>query len=254
MENIESQPSQPSEESSSLIVEINKAKLANIESDPGNQSGISLGRNLEENIQNEIKFNKVDSSYEKNESLPHEASKLFNKIQQDSKQKKRLDEIISYLKVQKKPFDPNELGKIFDRLDMDGNNAISRDELKRFLISLKTPINDYYIEKIISEFDSNRDGDISKKEFLDKMKSHQYKGNTSDLTELLEIFKLFDANHDNKICDQDLQNILLALGENFEQETCREMMKYLGGEDGKINFSQFFELVKDEGNKEESYI
>jgi Ca2+-binding EF-hand superfamily protein len=178
-----------------------------------------------------------------------EYSNILDKMKGDRKQRKRLEEIISYMKVQKQPFHESELSKIFDRLDVDKDNSISTDEIKRFLNSLRTPINDFYIEKIIREFDSDRDGDIQKKEFLSKMKKQANKGKNSDLTELLEIFKLFDANHDEKICYQDLQNILKALGENFDGETCKEMMKLLSDGTGSINFSEFFELVKDEGKK-----
>ena len=179
-----------------------------------------------------------------------EFSRLLDKMQGDKKQRKRLEEIISYLKVQKQPFHEDELSKIFDLLDIDKDKSISSEEIKRFLNSLRTPINDFYIEKIVREFDSNRDGDIQKKEFLNRMKKQANKESNSDLTELLEIFKLFDANHDEKICDQDLQNILKALGENFDGEMCKEMMKHLGDGNGGINFSQFFELVKDEGKKD----
>lgn len=178
-----------------------------------------------------------------------EYSNILDKMKGDKKQKKRLEEIISYMKVQKQPFHESELSKIFDRLDVDKDNSITTDEIKRFLNSLRSPINDFYIEKIIREFDSDRDGDIQKKEFLNKMKKQANKGKNSDLTELLEIFKLFDANHDEKICYQDMQNVLKALGENFDGETCKEMMKLLSDGTGSINFSEFFELVKDEGKK-----
>jgi Ca2+-binding EF-hand superfamily protein len=177
-------------------------------------------------------------------------SKIFDSVKQNSSQKKRIEEIISYLKVQKQPFDENDLSRIFDRLDIDGDNRISSDEIKKFLNSLRTPVNDFYIEKIISEFDSNRDGDIEKREFLNKMNKQSGKVNRGDLTELLEIFKLFDANHDNKICEQDLQNIMKALGENFDEETCKEMIRFLGDENGYINFNKFFDLVKEEGKKD----
>lgn len=182
-----------------------------------------------------------------NKNKHKKLSSLDNKT--TSLNKQRYEEIISYLKVQKHPYSDAELSRIFDRLDIDGDNQISFDEIKRFLNSLKTPVNDYYIEKIIKDFDQDNDGDIQKKEFLDRMK-HKDQGSTSELTELLEIFKLFDANHDDRICHQDLQNIMKALGENFDEGTCSEMIKQLGDENGLINFSKFFDLVKDESKKD----
>lgn len=176
--------------------------------------------------------------------------KVFENLNKNPNSKKRLEEIISYIKVQKQPFHESELSNIFDQLDMDGDNTISHQEIKRFFQTLRNPVNDFYVDKIIKEFDKDNNGDIDKNEFLNKMRNQSNKSNNADLTELLEIFKYFDANHDEKICHQDFQNILKALGENFDTETCKEMMKQLGDSDGKINFSQFFELVKEEGRKE----
>jgi Ca2+-binding EF-hand superfamily protein len=179
-----------------------------------------------------------------------DTKKAFDNLNKNPNSKKRLEEIISYIKVQKQPFHESELANIFDQLDIDGDNSISNQEIKRFFQTLRNPVNDFYVDKIIKEFDKDNNGDIDKNEFLNKMKNQSNKSNNTDLTELLEIFKYFDANHDEKICHQDFQNILKALGENFDVETCKEMMKQLGDSDGKINFSQFFELVKDEGRKE----
>jgi Ca2+-binding EF-hand superfamily protein len=228
--------------------------MENLPSSPkSNNSDLSKDINIEQiNIQTEYLKNSPEMQSPKinhQSSNTLEYSNILDKMKGDRDQRKRLEEIISYLKVQKQPFHESELSKIFDRLDIDKDNSISTDEIKRFLNSLRSPINDFYIEKIVREFDSNHDGDIQKKEFLSKMKKQASKGKNSDLTELLEIFKLFDANHDEKICHQDLQNILKALGENFDGETCKEMMKLLSDGSGSINFSEFFELVKDEGKK-----
>ena len=182
-------------------------------------------------------------------------SKLMEEIDEenDVNKENRLKDIISYLNVQRASIDEKELSRMFHRLDADGNESISPEEIKIFFNSLRTPVNEYYIEKLLKNFDLDNDGDIQKSEFIKRMKLQENKGNTSDLTELLEIFKLFDANHDNKICDQDLQNILKALGEKFQQEECEEMMKYLTKGKGSLSFAEFFQLVKDEGIKEDNY-
>lgn len=167
--------------------------------------------------------------------------------------KNRLREIISYLKGQKSGLRVSEINKVFDKLDLDNDKKISTQEIKQFLNSLRTPINDYFIQKLIKEFDVNNDGEIQQVEFTERMRTQKDKVYGNELTELLEVFKLFDANEDNKICIDDLQNVMNALGENFEDDTVKDMMKYLSKNSGSIDFSLFFDLVKDEGKKDIYY-
>lgn len=175
----------------------------------------------------------------------------FKNTEQQKKKEDRLEEIISHLKFQKQEIDETELIKIFERLDADKSQTISKNELKIFLFALRTPVNDFYIEKILKEFDKNNDGNISQNEFVEKMKKKINNSNTGDLTELLEIYKLFDANHDNKICHQDLYNVMMALGESFDETQCKQMISSLVGDSkDSVDFSTFFEIVKDFNNKD----
>jgi Ca2+-binding EF-hand superfamily protein len=167
--------------------------------------------------------------------------------------KNRFREIISYLKGQKSGLRVSELNKVFEKLDIDGDKKISSAEIKQFLNSLRTPLNDYFIQKLVKEFDANNDGEIQKGEFMERMRIQKDKVYGNELTELLEVFKLFDANEDNKICVDDLQNVMNALGENFSDETVKDMMKYISGNTGSIDFSRFFDLVKEEGKKDIFY-
>jgi Ca2+-binding EF-hand superfamily protein len=173
---------------------------------------------------------------------------LFNIVKNDPVRTKRLEDIISYLKVQKQPFDDSELETIFKRLDIDKDEKISSKEIKNFLNSLKTPVNDFHIKKMLEDFDRNKDGEITKEEFFERMNEQKNYSKKNDLNELLDIFRLFDANQDKKICEQDLFNIFGAIGENFNEATCKEMIKLLAnGND--LNFPRFFEIIKDETNK-----
>jgi Ca2+-binding EF-hand superfamily protein len=174
---------------------------------------------------------------------------LFNIVKNDPVRTKRLEDIIAYLKVQKQPFDDNELDVIFKRLDIDKDEKISSKEIKNFLNSLKTPVNDFHIKKMLEDFDRNGDGEITKDEFYERMNEQKNYSKKNDLNELLDIFRLFDANQDKKICEQDLLNIFRAIGENFNEQKCKEMIKLLSNNDNGINFPRFFEIIKDETNK-----
>ncbi len=196
-----------------------------------------------------LKNIKFKNHYSNNSQDEQDDSSLIN--QNDSKNNKsRLREIMSYLKGQKTGLRISELNKIFEKLDQDGDRKIDTNEIKQFLSTLRTPINDYFIQKLFKDFDLDNDGEIKKSEFMERMRTQKERGYGNELTELLEVFKLFDANQDNKICIDDLQNVMNALGENFESDTIKDMMKYLSSSNGYIDFSRFFDLVKDEGKKD----
>jgi len=199
-----------------------------------------------------LKNIKFKTPYSNNSQDEYDDSSSIN--QNESKNNKsRLKEIMSYLKGQKSGLRISEINKIFEKLDLDGDRKIDTSEIKKFLSSLRTPINDYFIQKLFKDFDLDNNGEIKKSEFMERMRTHKERGYGNELTELLEVFKLFDANQDNKICIDDLQNVMNALGENFESDSIKDMMKYLSSSSGHIDFSRFFDLVKDEGKKDMYY-
>jgi Ca2+-binding EF-hand superfamily protein len=177
------------------------------------------------------------------------ADNIYHLINEDPNAKKRLENIVSYLKVEKQSYIDDDLDKVFKSLDVDGDHKITSKEIKRFLNALKTPTNDFHIKRMINDFDKNGDGEIEKDEFILRMNEQKHYGKKDDLNELLEIFKLFDVNADKKITGQDLYNIMKAIGENFSESYCNEMVRLLSDEKGYLDFAKFFDIVKDERNK-----
>jgi len=220
---------------------INNLKMNNNDFNSNQNSNQFNSNNSQPLLQNKSTLSKKDSFSKSN----------VRNIESQKEKDARLEKIISDLKFQKQDIDETELIKIFERLDADKSQTISKQELKNFLFALRTPVNDFYIEKILKEFDKNNDGNISQNEFVEKMKKKINNSNNGDLSELLEIYKLFDANHDNKICHQDLYNVMMALGESFDEMQCKQMITSLVGESkDSIDFSTFFEIIKDYNNKD----
>ena len=117
-------------------------------------------------------------------------------------------------------------------------------------------MNNYYINEIIREYGKDSK-EISKETFIEKMKeSIKGKYKKEDITELKEVFQLFDTNHDNKITSEDLKNVMNALGEtSFSDEMCKDMIKFLKKKiDDKSNnehltYDDFIEIVKGESEQ-----
>ena len=204
-----------------------------------------------ENYQNP---NKLSINLQVNKAQTIKKDTIYGLEDPKRKEKEdRLEAIISHLKFQKEEIDDNELNKIFERLDTNGDKDISNSELKTFLEALKTSVNNFdsYIDNIYKDFKKNNEGNISQAEFVETMKKKINNSNNGDLSELLEIYKLFDANHDHKICQQDLYNVMMALGESFNEKQCAEIISCLATNDKKhLDFNDFYNIIKDYNNKD----
>ena len=140
------------------------------------------------------------------------AEEYYNSLTDEEKIK--ISNIVSYIKGQNHQLNDKEISEIFKKLDVNGNNSISFTELQNFLAVLRSKVNNYYINEIMKEYDQNASGEISKEVFIEKMKdSLKGKYKKDDITELKEVFQLFDVNHDNKISYEDINSVMTALGE-----------------------------------------
>ena len=180
-----------------------------------------------------------------------EAKNYFNTLTDE--EKKKLASVITYIKGQNHQLNEKEIEEIFKKLDIHNNNKITFEDLQKFLSVLRSKVNNYYINEIIREYGKDSK-EISKETFIEKMKeSIKGKYKKEDITELKEVFQLFDTNHDNKITSEDLKNVMNALGEtSFSDEMCKDMIKFLKKKiDDKSNnehltYDDFIEIVKGE--------
>ena len=183
-----------------------------------------------------------------------EAKNYFNTLTDE--EKKKLASVITYIKGQNHQLNEKEIEAIFKKLDIHGNNKITFEDLQKFLSVLRSKVNNYYINEIIREYGKDSK-EISKETFIEKMKeSIKGKYKKEDITELKEVFQLFDTNHDNKITSEDLKNVMNALGEtSFSDEMCKDMIKFLKKKiDDKSNnehltYDDFIEIVKGESEQ-----
>ena len=190
-----------------------------------------------------------------------EAKNYFNTLTDE--EKKKLASVITYIKGQNHQLNEKEIEAIFKKLDIHGNNKITFEDLQKFLSVLRSKVNNYYINEIIREYGQDSK-EISKETFIEKMKdSIKGKYKKEDITELKEVFQLFDTNHDNKITYEDINNVMNALGEtSFTDDMCKNMIIHLKAEavgKDKINnnkneecyltYDDFIEIVKEESEQ-----
>ena len=232
-------------------MESNEVSESNINVEIKN-SDSSENENIDDSqIRNDnISNNKNEIKYE----TEIEAKNYFNTLTDE--EKKKLASVITYIKGQNHQLNEKEIEEIFKKLDIHNNNKITFEDLQKFLSVLRSKVNNYYINEIIREYGKDSK-EISKETFIEKMKeSIKGKYKKEDITELKEVFQLFDTNHDNKITSEDLKNVMNALGEtSFSDEMCKDMIKFLKKKiDDKSNmehltYDDFIEIVKGESEQ-----
>ena len=232
-----------------------------MESNEVSESNINVEIKNSETSENE----NIDDSQIRNDNMSNnkneikydpeiEAKNYFNTLTDEAK--KKLASVITYIKGQNHQLNEKEIEEIFKKLDIHNNNKITFEDLQKFLSVLRSKVNNYYINEIIREYGKDSK-EISKETFIEKMKeSIKGKYKKEDITELKEVFQLFDTNHDNKITSEDLKNVMNALGEtSFSDEMCKDMIKFLKKKiDDKSNnehltYDDFIEIVKGESEQ-----
>jgi Ca2+-binding EF-hand superfamily protein len=232
-----------------------------MESNEVSESNINVEIKNSETSENE----NIDDSQIRNDNMSNnkneikydpeiEAKNYFNTLTDE--EKKKLASVITYIKGQNHQLNEKEIEEIFKKLDIHNNNKITFEDLQKFLSVLRSKVNNYYINEIIREYGKDSK-EISKETFIEKMKeSIKGKYKKEDITELKEVFQLFDTNHDNKITSEDLKNVMNALGEtSFSDEMCKDMIKFLKKKiDDKSNnehltYDDFIEIVKGESEQ-----
>ena len=173
----------------------NKLSESNIKLSINKSESNEILNNDSNHISNNISKN-VDQE-ENNEAPEIEAQNYYNSLTPE--EKKKLSSVITYIKGQNHQLNEKEIEAIFKKLDIHGNNKITFEDLQKFLSVLRSKVNNYYINEIIREYGQDSK-EISKETFIEKMKdSIKGKYKKEDITELKEVFQLFDTNHDNKI-------------------------------------------------------
>lgn len=95
-----------------------------------------------------------------------------------------------------------------------------------------------------SNSSSSMGGDVSNGSVNDRNNNdHHHHGRWSQMEELEEVFKKFDANGDGKISAAELGSILGGLGYRATEEELRKMMEEVDKDgDGYIDLQEFIEL------------
>ncbi|XP_056168079.1 calmodulin-like protein 8 [Syzygium oleosum] len=136
----------------------------------------------------------------------------------------------------------DEFQEAFCLLDRDGDGCITITELATAIKSLDQNPTEEELQSMINEVDIDGNGTIEFGEFLNLM-ARKIK-ETEIEEELKEAFKVIDKDQDGYISPDELQRVMINLGEKLTEEELEEMMREadLDG-DGRLDYEEFIRTM-----------
>ena len=139
----------------------------------------------------------------------------------------------------------------FNTFDRDGGGSIDAAELKDLMQSVGTMPTDAEIQDMIMMADADGSGSIDFAEFVTLM-AH----NMNDLGERTDAdlrlaFNIFDRSGDGNISPEELQRIMINVGEPVELDDVNAVIALADEDgDGEINFGEFINIIIKGGREE----
>jgi sodium/potassium/calcium exchanger 2 len=132
--------------------------------------------------------------------------------------------------------------EVFDTIDKNKNGTIEPEELKElFQIMGVEDVTPEKLEATAKEIDSANNGIITKREFV----VWYTKSEERIMKETKQIFDKFDANGSGTIDREEIQALLLALGNKPTPQDVESAMNTINLTEGELNFQDFNTWYKD---------
>lgn len=136
------------------------------------------------------------------------------------------------------------IDQVFDMYDSDKNGTIETSELQSLLTALGRKTSKADINTFLELVDTDKSGTISKKEFMAAMEEI-YSVPQDKVNEVVEAFTIFDKDHDGKITLDEMKNILLKYGKDFNEEEVEEIFRLIDtNNDGSLSYAEFADIWK----------
>ncbi|KAG0167580.1 hypothetical protein DFQ28_011596 [Apophysomyces sp. BC1034] len=126
--------------------------------------------------------------------------------------------------------DPSQIQSIIRSVDCNGDNIIDFNEFVVAMVGwYLSPLTQQTEEEVYSEKPKSRN--------VNKRTSYH------ELDEVTECFLAFDKNHDGRITKDELEDVLIRLGERPSPQEIKDMMNEADtNKDGFIDFDEFKQL------------
>ena len=131
-----------------------------------------------------------------------------------------------------------EYKKIFKLYSNNDDGYINKSELATIFKSINIDASDEEIKEIMKQLDLEEKNKINYDEFLSLI--NQGEKGFDEQEEVLKAFKVFDKDGNGLINIKELKDIMLSLGNNWDENEINEMLADADYDmDGYINYEEF---------------
>ena len=139
-----------------------------------------------------------------------------------------------------------EIRETFKLYDLDNSGTIEKEELAKFLYSIGKPFNEKEFKELFDTVDRDHNGTISIDELIFYLKTKVYYIPHTEVDEIIDCFKAFDADNDMKISKKELENILKKFEVNQISQEDIDMFFEVCDKDknGEVSYAEFVDMWK----------
>lgn len=131
---------------------------------------------------------------------------------------------------------------VFREFDTDGSGYLDMQEVKEMAIRLGTPLPDDRVKEIFDQMDKNKDGKVQSDEFMEWFNDETTKAGIKSYyhQKTKKIFKEIDTDRSGFIDEQELRDVTVRLGQEFDEKKVKAIFKDMdANKDGKIQLHEF---------------
>ena len=134
--------------------------------------------------------------------------------------------------------------QVLDIYDPNDEGTVSSKDISKILKAMGRTLNNDDEKNFLEAADPGNTGVISKDKFLSTVES-MFSLPDENINELLEAFKVFDVKDTGKISVKNFKNVLVNIGQQFNEDEVDEILKYIDVDrDGNITIKDFIQVWK----------
>ena len=134
--------------------------------------------------------------------------------------------------------------QVLDIYDPNDEGTVSSKDISKILKAMGRTLNNDDEKNFREAADPENTGVISKDKFLSTVES-MFSLPDENINELLEAFKVFDVKDTGKISVKNFKNVLVNIGQQFNEDEVDEILKYIDVDrDGNITIKDFIQVWK----------
>ena len=134
--------------------------------------------------------------------------------------------------------------QVLDLYDPNDEGTVQTKDISKILKAMGRTLDNEDEQNFREAADPENTGVISKDNFLETVEA-MFSLPKESVNELVDAFKVFDVRNTGKISVKNFKNVLVKIGQDFNENEVDEILKYIDVDrDGNININDFIQVWK----------